>query len=79
MDRVDTKFLLPAVSAPGILASLADGYRVLEVSERRLSRYSTRYFDTPDLRLYHAHHAGRGRRYKVRCGRTSIPRRASSR
>ena len=39
---------------------------MLEVSGRRLSRYSTRYFDTPDLRLYHAHHAGRARRFKVR-------------
>jgi hypothetical protein len=66
MDRVDTKFVIPALSAPEILAGLGDEYRVLEVSGRRLSRYSTRYFDTPDLRLYHDHHAGRGRRFKVR-------------
>src|SRR5687768_2586669 len=66
MDRVDTKFVLPVGSVAGILASLKGGYRVLEVGGRRLSRYSTRYFDTPDLRLYHAHHAGRARRYKVR-------------
>jgi hypothetical protein len=66
MDRVDTKFVLPALSVAGILESLGAEYRVLEVSGRRLSRYSTRYFDTPDLRLYHAHHAGRARRYKVR-------------
>ena len=66
MDRVDTKFVLPARSVAEILDSLAGGYRVLEVRGHRLSRYSTRYFDTPDLRLYHAHHAGRARRYKVR-------------
>ena len=66
MDRVDTKFVLPALRAADILDSLAAGYRVLEVGGRRLSRYSTRYFDTPDLRLYHAHHAGRARRFKVR-------------
>jgi hypothetical protein len=66
MDRIDTKFVLPARSVASILESLGDSYRVLEVDGRRLSRYSTRYFDTPELRLYHAHHAGRARRYKVR-------------
>jgi hypothetical protein len=66
MDRVDTKFVLPAADAPQILESLAGEYRVLEIGGRRLARYSTRYFDTPDLRLYHAHHAGRPRRHKVR-------------
>jgi hypothetical protein len=66
MDRVDTKFVLPAAEAPAILESLAGEYRVLEVGGRRVARYSTRYFDTPELRLYHAHHAGRPRRHKVR-------------
>ena len=44
MDRVDTKFVLPAPSAADILGSLGGAYHVLEVSGRRLSRYSTRYF-----------------------------------
>jgi hypothetical protein len=66
MDRVDTKFVLPAAEAPAILESLAGEYRVLEVGGRRVARYNTRYFDTPELRLYHAHHAGRPRRHKVR-------------
>jgi hypothetical protein len=66
MDRVDTKFVMPALSVPEIVESLAGRYRVLEVESRRLSRYNTRYFDTADLRLYHAHHSGRARRCKVR-------------
>ena len=66
MDRVDRKFILPVALLPGVLARLRGRYRVLEVNGRRLSRYSTRYFDTADLALYHAHHSGRARRYKVR-------------
>lgn len=69
MDRMDRKFLVPAALMPGILEDLSDRYRVLEVCGRRLSRYSTRYFDTPDLAMYHAHHSGRTRRYKVRVRR----------
>jgi hypothetical protein len=66
MDRVDTKFLLPAARVPELLRALAPDYRVLDVRGRRLARYRTDYFDTPDLALYHAHHAGRVPRWKVR-------------
>lgn len=69
MDRVDRKFLLPAARLAEILERLSGRYRALEVGGRRLSRYSTRYFDTRDLALYHAHHSGRARRYKVRVRR----------
>lgn len=69
MDRVDRKFLLPAQRLPEILEPLTGRYRALEVGGHRLSRYSTRYFDTPELALYHAHHSGRARRYKVRVRR----------
>jgi hypothetical protein len=66
MDRIDRKFLVSAASLPDILRQLADQYSVLNVNGQQLFHYSTRYFDTPDLALYHAHHSGRARRYKVR-------------
>ena len=66
LDRVDTKFLLPASLVPEILRRCAPCYRALEVNCARLCRYSTLYFDTADLAFYHAHHAGHARRRKVR-------------
>jgi hypothetical protein len=66
MDRVDRKYMLAADLVPDLLAELADDYRVLEVEGRRLSHYVTRYFDTPDLALYLAHHNDRVPRFKVR-------------
>jgi hypothetical protein len=66
MDRIDTKYLLPASAVPGLLERCAAHYRLLQVNGRVLARYSTRYFDTADLSLYHAHHAGRTPRVKVR-------------
>jgi hypothetical protein len=66
MDRVDTKFLLPFPAVAPFVESLRGQYRVLDVNGTRLSRYGTRYFDTPELALYHAHQAGRLPRYKVR-------------
>ena len=66
MDRIDTKFLVPASGVPGLLERCVGHYRLLQVNGRVLARYNTRYFDTPDLSLYHAHHAGRTPRVKVR-------------
>lgn len=66
MDRVDTKFLLPAAALPQVLQQFLTEYRALEVAQRRLSQYHTLYFDTPDLALYRAHHDGRFPRRKVR-------------
>ncbi len=68
-DRIDRKFLAPLNALPAILRGVAADYRVLEVEGRRLCRYSTRYFDTEDLAFYHAHHAGRSPRCKVRVRR----------
>lgn len=66
MDRIDTKFLLPASAVPGLLQRCAEHYRILEVHGTVMARYNTRYFDTAELSLYHAHHAGRTPRVKVR-------------
>jgi hypothetical protein len=66
MQRVERKFVVPVGRLADLLARCTTEYRMLEVDGVRLNRYSTRYFDTPDLGLYHAHHAGRVPRAKIR-------------
>lgn len=66
MNRVDSKFVLPISFLPELLLQLKDFYSVLEINDKRISRYHNQYFDTPSLDLYHNHHNGRLNRYKVR-------------
>lgn len=64
--RTDTKYLMSEEQLSRALAHLTGHYRILEVNGRRLQRYQTLYFDTPDLALYRQHHNGWRNRYKVR-------------
>jgi hypothetical protein len=66
LDRMDTKFTVAATSIADLIRRSERDYRALEVAGERLSRYRTVYYDTTDLAFYHAHHAGRFPRYKVR-------------
>ena len=66
MDRIDTKYVLPSLLVPDVLSACGDEYRVLEIDGARASRYSTLYFDTPELLFYRRHHAGHLNRHKVR-------------
>jgi len=64
--RVDRKYLLTPGLFADFVAAVRSDLRVLEVDGVREFRYSSVYFDTPDLALYHAHRQGRRRRFKVR-------------
>jgi VTC domain len=66
LTRVDRKYLLPREALDALLFSLRDDYGVLRAGTRLDARYSTRYFDTSDLRMYDDHRRGRCPRYKVR-------------
>lgn len=66
MDRTDLKFNFNIQHLPSLLDSVHDHYRVLEVSEKRSSRYETLYFDTPSFGLYKLHHNGKPTRFKIR-------------
>lgn len=66
LDRVDTKYALSIEQIYSVLTELKADYRVLEIKGRRLNRYQTLYFDTPDFDLYHQHHNAWGSRYKIR-------------
>jgi hypothetical protein len=66
LTRVDRKYLLPRDALDVLLFSLRNDYGVLRAGTRLAARYSTRYFDTSDLRMYDDHRRGRCPRYKVR-------------
>jgi hypothetical protein len=66
LTRVDRKYLLPREALDALLFSVRDDYGVLRAGTRLRARYSTRYFDTADLRMYDDHRRGRCPRYKVR-------------
>jgi hypothetical protein len=66
LNRTDTKYLLTERQALEILDAVRPDYRALEVDGLRAGHYYTKYFDTPDLRMYLDHHNGHRDRYKVR-------------
>ena len=66
MRRIDRKFLMNDRDLRDLLAGCLGEYRILDVTGSRSRGYLTRYFDTPDLMLYRAHHSGRLPRSKVR-------------
>jgi hypothetical protein len=66
LNRMDTKFVFNAEKLSCILAQLYSSYYILEISQVRLQRYETLYFDTPEYGLYLDHHNKRLNRFKVR-------------
>lgn len=66
MDRTDLKFNFNIRYLPELLDSVREHYRVLEVSQKRSSRYETLYYDTPAFDLYRLHHNGKPTRFKIR-------------
>lgn len=66
MDRVDTKFLVPAHLLDACLRGLENHYSILEIDGNRRFTYDTLYFDTPGRQLYLDHHNGRLNRFKLR-------------
>ncbi len=72
MNRLDTKYFFKATLILNILERVLPYYRVLEINGKRQFEYFTRYFDTPDFRLYYDHHNGRLNRYKIRQRRYDV-------
>ena len=66
MNRVDSKFLLPASRLPMVLAACGEQYSALEIDGISKCRYRNVYFDTPELNYYHRHHNRKLNRHKVR-------------
>jgi hypothetical protein len=66
LDRLDTKFVFHQELLPELLMQMKEDYFILEIYGKRISRYETRYFDTPDFRYYTHHHNGKLNRFKFR-------------
>jgi len=66
MDRVDTKYLLPANRVPDLLGMMQGRYQVLETGINRISSYETVYLDTPDYYFFNQHVTDRPGRVKIR-------------
>ena len=66
LNRVDTKYILPASVLEALLVAIEPEYRVLMINGRLLNHYRTLYFDTPGFDLFNLHVNGNAERYKVR-------------
>lgn len=66
MDRVDSKFVVPADLLPQLLQGSQGDYSVLSVNGTNQSLYQNVYFDTDDFNFFHSHHNGKLNRIKVR-------------
>lgn len=66
MNRVDTKFLVPAKRLPDLLEQLSGDFTALEIDGKRAFRYQSTYFDTAEYKFYLQHHNGQLNRHKVR-------------
>lgn len=66
MNRIDTKYVATVPQLCQLLSMAKDDYRAQQICGRRLMPYYTRYYDTPDCRMYVAHECGQAARQKVR-------------
>ena len=66
MNRIDTKYLACRNRLPEILSYLTDNYFVQENAGKRIAHYNTLYYDTPDAKMYVAHHDRKLTRQKLR-------------
>jgi hypothetical protein len=66
MDRVDTKYVFHIQELNQVLKELLLYYSILEINQKRISKYESLYFDTENKDLYHFHQRGKLNRYKFR-------------
>lgn len=66
LDRVDTKYVCSVFKLSDILRDLIAEYNILEINDRRIMSYQTKYYDTANFKMYHDHQNGKLNRYKVR-------------
>jgi hypothetical protein len=66
MKRAETKFLMNYSQFVHFIEACDDRFFILEIDAKRTHHYSSRYFDTDQLKSYYDHHSGKVKRYKVR-------------
>ncbi len=66
LNRVDTKYVCSVFKLADFINELSEQYKVLEIDGERMMSYRTKYYDTPDFKMFSEHHNGKLNRYKVR-------------
>jgi len=66
MNRTEIKYIIRLSTLLEILNELPKHYKLLQIGNDRKTDYHTLYFDTPDFKMYKAHHNGKLNRYKIR-------------
>lgn len=66
MDRTDTKYYFNESRLQELFKAIQGDYFVLEINNETILPYSTVYYDTPENKMFTAHHNGKLNRYKIR-------------
>ena len=66
MNRADLKYIFHINKLEGVLESALGSYKLLTINDLNILRYSTLYYDFPDLKMYYEHHNGVRSRFKIR-------------
>lgn len=66
MNRTDTKYWFHSSKLPSLLKEIQDQYYILTIGNENLLAYTSVYYDTPDNRMFSAHHNGKLNRFKIR-------------
>lgn len=65
-NRQDRKFIFSAELFNKVIEHCVLHYNILEITGVRSFRYSTTYYDTEDMHMYHQHQRGKKNRCKIR-------------
>lgn len=66
MNRIDTKFVMPADRIGDFLSRCKEHYDVQQIGDVRLATYDTLYYDTESYDAFQIHQRGKSPRQKVR-------------
>jgi hypothetical protein len=69
LSRIDNKYVVDRWELERILPDLLASFDILEIENRRVFTYETRYFDDTRRSAYYEHHQGLRKRFKVRVRR----------
>lgn len=71
LARIDNKYVVSRQALQHLIPDLSAQFDILEINQRRVFTYDTRYFDDANHSAYYHHHQGLRKRFKVRIRRYS--------
>ena len=66
MNRIDTKYVADDLTVAKLFSLIKDEYYVQEIDGKRVAKYDSVYYDTPDNHMYIIHQAKKLKREKLR-------------